>query len=309
MKTSPIDIVLVHHDLGASKPGASKGPSILWQALEKTPLGSNFVSHIYQKELHATATTFTHAKHIDLISQTIFEISERIKANMQRDRSSLVIAGDHSTAAGTIAGIKKAHPDKRIGIVWFDAHADIHSPHTSPSGNMHGMPLAIVTDQDNTINRINKITEAEHIAWEDLQALSVITPAIYPRDIAFIGIRDLEAPEKKLLNSQGSLNLYAHDINNLDVTTCITKILEHLKDCDYIYVSFDIDCLDASEVPGTGTPVDKGPSTSKVIEICKSLLKRPETVCFELAEYNPLLDQQQKTKDVALKLLKQIFDL
>lgn len=309
MNTDKLDITLVHHDLGASKPGASKGPSLIWNELQKTKLANQFVINIEQKRSYGTTSEFANAKHIDAISQTIFELSESIKANIQRNSHCLVIAGDHSTAAGTIAGLKKAHPDKRIGVVWFDAHADIHSPHTSPSGNMHGMPLAIATDQDNTIHRTKEISQQEHDAWEELQAVSVITPATLPRDIVFVGIRDLETPEVKLISAQGSLNLYAKDLQNMNAIDCVDTIEKHLLDCDYLYVSFDLDCLDASEVPGTGTPVDNGPKTKTIIETCKMLLQNPKTICFEIAEYNPDLDDHKKTLHKAVDILTEVLSL
>jgi len=140
-----------------------------------------------------------------------------------------------------------------------------------------------------------------------LQSLSIITPAVLPCDIAFCGIRDLQQAEKDLIASQRSLNLYAHNLTSNDPQLYAAQILHHLADCDILYVSFDIDCLDAALVPGTGTPAEAGPSMELMVELCKLLVHHPKTVCFELAEYNPELDQNNTTLDLTAQIIETIF--
>ncbi|MCB0272574.1 MAG: arginase [Bdellovibrionales bacterium] len=307
MQLTKTDIILVHHDLGASVQGASKGPQLLYDHIKNDLFAENFLHNIHQTASFKNPTNFKHAKRIDHIAKTMFELSETVKATLQRSGHCFVLSGDHSTAAGTVAGIKKAYPEKRIGVVWFDAHADIHSPHTTPSGNLHGMPLAIITDQDNTLHRTNEISEAEHTAWEELQSLSVITPAALPRDVAFVGIRDLESPEQKLVNLQGSLNLFANEMETLSAQSLYEKITHHLKDCDFIYISFDIDCLDSDLVPGTGTPVNNGPNFEKIKKLLQLLRQNPKVICIEVSEYNPDLDRDNQALHTTLDVIKSIF--
>lgn len=290
------EIFLIHNDLGASQPGASKGPQKIWDHLiQQFPTFSGFETiHIHPRPTEKQSD-LQFAKNIHPLTKIMENLSEKIKQSLQRNHQCLVISGDHSTSAGVVAGIKKQNPDKRIGIVWFDAHADIHSPHTTPSGNMHGMPLAIVTDQDNTLYRINNISEAEHEAWEHLQAIGIISPMALARDVVYLGVRDMEKPEQALIQTQRSLVISSQNINQAPLHDITSQIEEHLKDCDLWYVSFDIDCLDATLVPGTGTPASHGPRFEEALAILSSIASHPKTVCVEVSEFNPSLDQNNQT--------------
>lgn len=307
MDLSKSDIVLVKHDLGASVEGASQGPDAIYTSLVDTLFANKYVHIVEETKSFGSAGGFEHAKNIQEITQSIDTLAEKVKAGLQRNDHCLVLSGDHSTAAGTISGVKKAYPDQRIGVVWFDAHADIHSPYTTPSGNMHGMPLSAVTDQDNTLAAVRDLDEQTIQAWDTFKNTVGFLPAVLPRDIAFVGIRDLEEPETKLLSRQESLNIYAKDFATQSVASWFERISKHLADCDRWVVNFDLDCLDASEVPGTGTPVEQGPATTPITALTQKLVQHPKCCCFELSEYNPQLDKASKTLNLAKDFLTQIF--
>lgn len=166
-EVSAIALIEVDSDLGAGKRGASKGIEFLKAAaIEKQAArmrADNGVVSLdnrsIQNENHALkgSKQYDHAKYIDAIYKVFERTTDLVASTLEDGLFPLVLGGDHSTAAGTIAGIKKAFPDRRLGVIWIDAHADIHSPYTTPSGNMHGMPLAVATAQDNLDDRINNL--------------------------------------------------------------------------------------------------------------------------------------------------------
>jgi arginase len=269
------------------------------------PIGRIQQAYAYEDQPNPSPTP--HAKNITAFVPVVQNIAAQVSQVLQRNRRSFVLAGDHSTAVGSIAGLKKAHPDKRLGVVWLDAHADIHSPYTTPSGDLHGMPLSAATGQPNLGQMRNDITQTEALHWETVEQLASIMPMVHPKDIAFVGIRDLEIEEKKLLERQRSLNLYAQDIDDMSSDIIIRKIDHHLQHCDFLYISFDVDCLDAKAVPGTGTPVGQGPDTEKITRVLQYYWQHPKTLVMEMAEVNPELDQDGKTVALAQKILEKLF--
>ena len=138
---------------------------------------------------------FPNAKRMEDVLKVFNRICDKVDETFQKNRFPLILAGDHSSAGGTIAGIKKANPDKRLGVIWIDAHADLHSPYTSPSGNMHGMPLATALSFDNKEHKIKELEPEVIEAWEKLKNVGGIVPKINPEDLVFIGVRDTEESE------------------------------------------------------------------------------------------------------------------
>lgn len=311
-KPNDIEMVLVAHDLGAKQGGASKGPELVWNKFvaQHPPWINTNVSRIhqpYEYDQQPRPSSTPHAKNISTFVPVVQQIAKQVSQILQRNKRCFVFAGDHSTAVGSIAGLKKAHPDKRLGVVWLDAHADIHSPYTTPSGDLHGMPLSAATGQPNLSRLRNDITQTEALHWETIEQLASIMPMVHAKDIAYIGIRDLETEESEILAQQRSLNLYAHDIQNQTAKDIIRQVDHHLQHCDLLYVSFDIDCLDAKEVPGTGTPVGQGPDTHQIMKILQYYWQHPKTMVMEMAEVNPELDINGKTVALAESTLEKIL--
>src|SRR5699024_8816142 len=138
----------------------------------------------------------------------------------------IVLAGDHSSAAGTISGIKKANPNKRLGVVWIDAHADLHSPYTTPSGNMHGMPLAMVCGIDNVENKINSPSKEVLDYWEKLKDVGIKGPKVDLEDIVFIAIRDTEEQEEKLIEQFKVSNIKTEEVKGKGVEEVAKQVME-----------------------------------------------------------------------------------
>jgi len=294
-----LDYILVEHDFGAPSGGAAKGPQAVLDQLRSIPhFQSNSVQIVTPPNLPTTETT-PHAKSLAQTLATMTAVRDIVTQSLKKGRFPMVLSGDHSTAVGTMAGIKDAFPHLEMGVVWFDAHTDIHSPYTTHSGNLHGMPLAGATSIDNKRYQRQPLTVLEKELWSDIKNLSSICPMIELENIVFVGIRDMEQEEKDLVKSRDCLILDAGYVQEQTPTELVAKTKNHLRHCDIIYLSFDIDCLDKTLVPGTGTPVDGGPDAEKVLEIVSMLSKWERVVCFELSEVNPTLDPTGKTLEIS----------
>lgn len=217
----------------------------------------------------------------------------------------IVLAGDHSSALGTISGVKAAYPEKRMGVVWIDAHADLHSPYTSPSGNIHGMPLGAAIYDDNLECQVNDVSEGTQSFWNKIKNIGKDGPKVKGEDIVMFGVRDTEEPEEKQMEKYGIKNYMVHEVRYRGVEACVKECLEKLADCDMIYISFDVDSLDCDMISyGTGTPVQKGFSPDEVIGIISGILDCGKVECLEVVEVNPLLDKKgNKMAETAFEIL------
>jgi arginase len=304
----PIKLIEVRSEIAAGTRGASLGVDALKIAsLDKK---SNFFAEFEpialkdENDLLFEENQFPHAKHID----GVYTMLKRVRDCVVRVRSAgvfpIILAGDHSTAAGTIFGLKKAHPKSRIGVIWIDAHADIHSPFTTPSGNMHGMPLAMVCGIDNLEHQKNQPIPETLKYWKKIKELAGTEPAILAHDIVYMSVRSLEGPEQFLIEKYGIKNFTTHDINYLGISKVSKMALEILKDCDHIYISFDVDSLDENISHGTGTPEPNGLSVYQAIELNQELIKDKRVCCWEIVEVNPTFDRENVTAEAGFDILE-----
>ncbi len=220
----------------------------------------------------------------------------------------IVIAGDHSSAGGTISGIKKTYPQKKLGVIWIDAHADLHSPYTSPTGNIHGMPLALSLGIDNVECQKNELSSKTIESWNTLKNNANISPKISTNDIVIIGVRDTEKEEDYLIKKHNIKTIKVEEVRTNGVLKSSKMALEHLKNCDIIYISFDVDSMDCDLVSyGTGTPVSNGFSETEVTDLIVELCKSPKLCCFEITEINPLLDEKTNIMaETGLRILEKV---
>lgn len=233
------------------------------------------------------------AKRITSVKEQCQRVSDAVKNALEANFFPIVLSGDHSSALGTISGVKASSPNKRLGVVWIDAHADLHSPFTSPSGNVHGMPLAAALNEDNIENRINGVTDYTQNEWNALQNIGIEGPKIEAHNLIFFGVRDTEEPEEKLMEEHGIRNYMVHEMRHRGFEVCLKEAIDQLSDCDMIYISFDVDSMDCDYVSyGTGTPVAKGFHPDEVEYIINALVETRKVTCLEVAEINPLLDRR-----------------
>lgn len=248
------------------------------------------------------------AKRITHVKEQCTRVAETVCEVLKQDHLAIVLSGDHSSALGSIAGIKRCYPEKRLGVVWLDAHADIHSPYTSPSGNVHGMPLAAALGDDNMTHRINPLDEHTIQEWEDMKALASYCPMVLPQDLVYFGVRQTEEPENRLIERQAIKNYMVHEVRHRGLSLCVNEALERLKDCDLIYLSFDVDSMDKDLVSdGTGTPVSKGFDPNEIKQIIQQIQNSGKVICLEIAEINPLLDTKgNRMGEVAFDILNSL---
>ncbi len=247
-----------------------------------------------------------YAKHINAVYKIYLRVSKEVGKVIKRKQFPLILAGDHSTAGGTIAGIKMASPNKRLGVIWIDAHADIHSPYTTPSGNMHGMPLALSLGEDNLECQENEPIGETKMFWNKLKNIGGICPKIQYNDIVYVGLRDTEEQEEFLIEKHKMKRFSVAEMRKKGISRSADHILKLLTHCDLIYISFDVDSMDPSVSKGTGTPVAKGLTESEAANFASRLVRSPKVCCFEMVEVNPTLDRENTMAENAFKILRKV---
>jgi arginase len=304
----PIKIIEVKSEIGAGTRGASMGvDAIKIAALDfGSPFFKRFKSVEIQSENNLLLEPVVHdyAKRI----KGIFKLNERIANEIQKtlkaDQLPIVLAGDHSSALGTISGIRMAYPDKKVGVIWIDAHADLHSPYTTPSGNMHGMPMACVLGEDNKDRQQNKPDDETIEYWEKLKNLGGICPKVNYEDVVFIALRDYEPQEEYLLKKNKTRIFNLQEIRKKAVERVAIESLNYLDHCDLIYVSFDVDSMDSRISSGTGTPVPNGITEKEAGNLIYYIMRSKKIICFEMVEINPTLDKENLMAENAFEILQ-----
>ena len=307
-----IKLIEVRSELGAGTRGANMGIDALRVACwDKGCDYFKRFNSISVPDLNYTLfdkDLFPHAHRIDSILTVQKNISNAVQQTLELDMFPLVLSGDHSNAHGTIAGIKAAYPDKTLGVIWIDAHADIHSPYTSPSGNVHGMPLAMALNIDNLERQINDPEPETIFFWNSLKKLGYPGPKLKPEHLVYIVVRDTEEPEDYLMETLGIKNYTYAELNEKGPQQVAAEALGRLRDCDIIYVSFDVDSLDSKFSKGTGTPVEIGLTVEQAQELNYHLLQDPRIVCYEMTEINPTLDTENTMAENAFDILETATD-
>ena len=303
-----IKLIEVRSELGAGTRGASMGVEALKVACWDK--GSDYFKRfnsVSVPDLNYTLfdqDVFPYAHRIDSILTVQKNIVRTVEQTIGMAMFPLVLSGDHSNAHGTIAGIKAAFPDKTLGVIWIDAHADIHSPYTSPSGNVHGMPLAMALNIDNLDRQINDPSPEAVFFWNSLKKLGYDGPKLKPEHLVYIVVRDTEEPEDYLMEKYGIKNFTYKEFEQKGPEQVAKETLERLRDCDILYVSFDVDSLDSKFSKGTGTPVEVGLSVEEAQKLNYCLLQDPRVVCYEMTEINPTLDTENTMAENAFEILE-----
>lgn len=302
-----LKLIEVKSEIGAGTRGASMGiDAIKIAALD---FGSRYFKKYKSIEipnenhLLLESSGNQYAKRISGVLTMAERIAEEVSRTLKNNEFPIILSGDHSCAAGTISGIRKAYPKARIGVIWIDAHSDIHSPYTTPSGNLHGMPLAIVLDEDNIESKINKPDQETINYWYQLKNIGNIVPKIKYSDLVYIAMRDAEPSEQYLLKKHKVKNFPTAEIRKRGVERVAIDALKYLDHCDMIYVSFDVDSLDASISKGTGTPVPNGITEREAGNLAARLMTSEKVCCFEMVEVNPTLDKENLMAENAFEIL------
>ena len=307
-----ISLLINRSEIAAGTRGASMGADALMAAARSQ--GSDFFAR-YPKvrvsdrnELLDAQDSHPFAKRINGFEHVYTSVADQVSACLSDAHFPLVLAGDHASACGTIAGIKETYPEKRLGVVWIDAHADLHTPYTTPSGNMHGMPLAIALCEDNLACKSNEVDQETAAIWERLKNIAYSGPKLLAKDLVFIALRDLESQERILIEQHAISVIPVEQVNEDGTKSTVERTLSLLSECDILYVSFDVDSMEpALTSMGTGTPVKNGLSPQQAKEILVGLCEDPRVVCTEFVEINPCLDEKMnRMAEIAFGLLEAV---
>ena len=303
-----IKLIEVPSEIGAGTRGASLGiDAIKIAALD---FMSNFFIHFpsekvpVENKLLYEPIESPYAKRIKGIATMYEKVSKAVADCVKNNFFPVVLSGDHSTSGATIAGLKIARPQSKLGVIWIDAHADLHTPYTTPSGNMHGMPLAASINEDNSESSVHELDPDTIKQWNFLKNIGKIAPKVLPEDIVFISLRDYEKEEKFLIDKYGIKVISTKEVRSKGPENVVRAVTRYLSDCTDIYVSFDVDSLDSSISKGTGTPVNNGLREREAEDLISKFMQNRKVCCFEITEVNPTLDKENLMAEIAFNILQ-----
>lgn len=286
-----ISIIGVAIDLGAGTPGVSLGPSAIRYAgaAEKlTQIGYDVKDEgdILANKPLSPLTDGIKLRYLDEVARVNTELCNTVSKVMREGRFPLVLGGDHSIAIGTIAGVLQHK--KNLGVIWFDAHGDINTEETSPTGNIHGMPVAVSLG----------------FGHEKLISIGGENTKLQAERLVFIGCRDLDAGERKVLKELGITVFTMHEIDRYGMTEVIERALKVAGNgTDGIHVSFDLDSMDPAYVEGTGTRVPGGLTYRESHLALEMIALSEKLVSAEFVEVNPIIDVRNQTAKTAVALM------
>jgi len=291
-----ISLIGVPLDFGQSRRGVDMGPSAIRYAgavgriesigHQVTDEGDVQVSAVERKQ-HSDSNL----KNLDEVIQATTELARKVAKVVEAGRFPLVLGGDHSIAIGTLAGLSDKY--KNLGVIWYDAHADFNTAETSPSGNIHGMPLAVSVG----------------LGHESLVNIHSEGRKVKPENVVIIGARSVDPEERQLIKEQGVKVFTMHEIDRYGMTAVMEEALAYLRsrDVDGVHLSLDLDGLDPLYTPGVGTPVPGGISYRESHLAMEMLEDSGMITSAEFVEVNPILDEKNKTADVAVGLMGSLF--
>lgn len=298
-QAKPVHIIGVPLDLGASRRGTDAGPSALRVAGLRKAIGKlgyevTVESDIPVPTMETRQLARMEARFKDEILEVCTNVAATTLKTLQSGQIPLVIGGDHSIAMGTVSGVSAYFREKKedIGLIWFDAHGDMNLPGTSPSGNIHGMPLA-------------------HLLGHGDKELSNILdqcPAVKAENVVLIGIRDIDDHERELIRNTGVTAFTMRDIDELGMTHVCRESLRIVNtDTAGFHISFDVDGCDPSVIPGSGTLVPGGVSFREAHQLLENCADTGRMTSMEVVELNPFLDQANVSAERTVLLIQSAF--
>ncbi len=294
-----IRVIGVPLDLGQSRRGVDMGPSAVRVAGLEARLEE--IGHIVEdggnvpvampeqkKEGHP------HAKYLKEITATCSKNAELVLKILENGKVPLVLGGDHSVAAGTVAGVAEFYrrQGQKIGLLWIDAHSDINTPESSPSGNVHGMPLAAIMG----------------LGPAELANIFNFSPKVSPENCVLIGVRDIDSIEKENIRRAGVEVFTMRDIDERGMRAVMEEALRMAgRGTAGYHVSLDMDWIDPEDAPGVGTPVRGGATYREAHLAMEIIADHGRMLSFEIVEVNPVIDEHNRTADLAVELALSAF--
>lgn len=296
MEKHQVSVIGVPLDHGQSRRGVDMGPSAIRYAgvIDRIKaIGHEVVDegNIQVEVAKNSEVQNSKLKNLHEIIKANTSLAEAVEKIVESGRYPLVLGGDHSIAIGTLAGLSAVY--KKLGVIWYDAHADLNTSETSPSGNIHGMPMAV------------------SIGLGDEQLVNLHTEGqkVQPENIVIIGARSVDPGERELIKEKGIKVYTMHEIDKYGMTAVMQDSIAYLqsRDLDGVHLSLDLDGLDPLYTPGVGTPVPGGISYRESHLAMEMLEESGLITSAEFVEVNPILDEKNKTADVAVGLIGSLF--
>ena len=291
MTSKQVAIIGAALDLGAGRRGVDMGPSaIRYAGIEErlTGLGYTCVDwgNVETAVLEATAVQDERARYLPEIKAACTHVARLVEVALDDGQLPLVLGGDHSIALGTLGGLARAHGTTG-GVLWIDAHADLNTPATSPSGNVHGMPLAA----------------ALGMAGELFESNGWTIPAVTADRVALVGVRSLDDGERRRIRDLGVRIYTMSDVDRIGIERAVRESLAHIGGPGFVHVSLDMDALDPEVAPGVGTPVRGGLSYREAHLALELVAESGLAGSLEVVEVNPILDRENATAQLAVELV------
>ncbi|KLV23237.1 arginase [Niallia circulans] len=290
-----LTIIGMPMDLGQMRRGVDMGPSAIRYAGIFERLSKLFSSiedwgDISVGRPETIIDVQSNLRNLHLIAEKNQMLAEMVDKIIQSKSFPLVLGGDHSIAIGTLAGVSKHYTN--LGVIWYDAHGDLNTAETSPSGNIHGMPLAVSLGYGHEL----------------LTNILGTSPKIKPEHVVIIGARSLDEGERRLIKELGIKVFTMHEIDRLGMTKVMESTIDYLKEkTDGVHLSLDLDGLDPNDAPGVGTPVPGGISYRESHLAMEMLAESGLITSAEFVEVNPILDERNKTASLAVALMGSLF--
>jgi arginase len=294
-----VDLFGVPMDLGGARRGTDMGPSAIRIAgieekLEQLGYDVKDFGDVHVESRETTKVGDAKSKFSKEIARCCEQLRRKVRASAAKGRRPLVLGGDHSIAIGTVAGVAGHYRerDESIGLIWVDAHGDMNSPDTSPSGNVHGMPLGVLLGWGNS----------------ELVKLGGFAPKVRPEHTVLIGIRDLDDGEKELIKKSGALVFTMKEVDQFGMSEVARRALERVTyGTAGFHLSVDLDGVDPMVAPGVATAVNGGLNFRETHLLMELVADSKKMLSMEVVELNPVLDTRNKTAEFAVGLVLSAF--
>lgn len=290
-----LSIIGMPMDLGQMRRGVDMGPSAIRYAgiFEKLADLFDDIDDLGDIPIGRPAVKVdpeSNLRNLELVAEKNVLLAKEVDQIVRSGSFPLVLGGDHSIAIGTLAGVAKHY--QNLGVIWYDAHGDLNTAETSPSGNIHGMPLAVSLG----------------LGHEMLTEIGGYSPKVRPENVVIIGARALDQGEKDLIKKLGIKVYTMHEVDRLGMTRVMEETISYLKErTDGVHLSLDLDGLDPTDAPGVGTPVTGGMSYRESHLAMEMLAEANIITSAEFVEVNPILDEKNKTAIAAVALMNSLF--
>jgi arginase len=294
-----VTIIGVLMDLGADRRGVDMGPS----AIRVADLNGRLAGLGYQvidegnyvvRNAEMMQITDRRLKYLPEIAAACQKLADQVQAAIERGSIPIILGGDHSIAIGSVSGLATYYrkSDQRVGVIWFDAHGDMNTPETSPSGNIHGMPFAAILGR----------------GVKELTGINGFSPKVYPEDCVLIGARSIDPEESDAIKSSGIRVMTMRELDERGMSAVIDEaVWLASRNTAGVHVTMDMDFVDPFYAPGVGTPVPGGPTYRESHLAMEKIADSGKMISFELTEVNPVLDVSNRTAELGVQLILSAF--